>query len=74
MQWFKVNKNNISDNLNDEREKKFKLICENFHPCFRYFFVEKYKSASESFTCKQNYNRSVACTSVIGYLLGIGDR
>lgn len=41
---------------------------------FRFFFLEKFSNPSHWFSSRQAYTRSVACTSIIGYILGIGDR
>ena len=58
----------------DEKLEFFKEACSKFHPAFRFFFLEKFGTPSAWFTSRQAYTRSVACTSIIGYILGIGDR
>ena len=65
------------EKLRDEKENKeavYKDICIHFRPVFRYFFIENYPDPVSWMTCRLAYTRSVAVTSVIGYILGIGDR
>lgn len=49
-------------------------ICKKFKPVFRYFFLENFASPSEWHSMQTNYTRSVATSSMIGYILGLGDR
>lgn len=55
-------------------EAKFREITSRFHPAFRYFFLERFPHPTEWMTARLAYTRSVAATSMIGYLLGVGDR
>ena len=50
------------------------LICEQFHPVFRFFFLEMFNDASTWFQRRMQYTRSVAVASMAGYIFGIGDR
>ena len=59
---------------NHDKLAKYTDICANFHPVFRYFFIENFKDPIQWITARLNYTRSVACNSIIGYILGIGDR
>lgn len=43
-------------------------------PVLRYKFFEAHKSPSRWFEMRLKYTRSVAVVSIIGYILGIGDR
>lgn len=43
-------------------------------PVMRYFFTEKHKIPMAWFSMRLNYTRSVATTSIVGHLLGLGDR
>ena len=67
----------------------FDDICRNFHPVFRYFFLENFHDPVTWLNCMHNYTRSVAVrfcishplvlkslqvTSMLGFILGIGDR
>ncbi|KAL1451787.1 hypothetical protein WDU94_006133, partial [Cyamophila willieti] len=49
-------------------------ICKKFKPVLRYFFLEHFKSPTEWHNMQTNYTRSVATSSMIGYILGLGDR
>ncbi len=45
-----------------------------FRPVMRHFFTEKHKTPMSWFAMRINYTRSVATTSVVGHILGLGDR
>ncbi|ORX39340.1 hypothetical protein BD324DRAFT_619326 [Kockovaella imperatae] len=53
---------------------KFTEMLQGFHPVMRYFFTEKHRDPLAWFTMRLNYTRSAAVTSIIGWMLGIGDR
>lgn len=40
----------------------------------RHFFTEGHKTPMSWFSMRLNYSRSVATTSIIGHILGLGDR
>lgn len=52
----------------------FDVIYENHSPVFRYFFVENFLNAETWYAAKMRYTRSVAVSSIVGHILGIGDR
>ncbi|XP_011494720.1 PREDICTED: serine-protein kinase ATM [Ceratosolen solmsi marchali] len=52
----------------------FMDCCNNLHPAFHHFFTENYLSPEIWFERRLAYTRSVATTSIIGYILGLGDR
>lgn len=59
----------------DERRQSFDQICARHSPSFRYFFLERFGNCMESWhSAKMNFIRSVAVSSIIGHILGIGDR
>ncbi|KAI9064013.1 hypothetical protein FKP32DRAFT_1665872 [Trametes sanguinea] len=45
-----------------------------FKPVMRHWFTEKQKSPMPWFTMRLNYSRSVATNSIVGHILGVGDR
>lgn len=49
-------------------------MCTNIRPAFQYFFYERFLKPGEWFERRLAYTNSVATTSMIGYILGIGDR
>ncbi|CRK98224.1 CLUMA_CG011587, isoform A [Clunio marinus] len=57
-----------------KKEEVFKLICEKIRPAFHHFFYEKYKNPGQWFERRLAYTTSVAVSSMVGYILGIGDR
>jgi hypothetical protein len=52
----------------------YREVCENFHPVFRWFFFERYLDPVQWMTCRLAYTKSLAAMSVVGHILGIGDR
>ncbi|XP_039255246.2 serine-protein kinase ATM-like [Styela clava] len=52
----------------------FKDICKNFKPVFRHFFYENFIDPLHWYERRTAYCRSVATSSVVGYILGLGDR
>ncbi|GJQ09726.1 hypothetical protein GpartN1_g1517.t1 [Galdieria partita] len=56
------------------KSEVFKEICQNFQPVFRYFFLEYFQIPSQCLERRLAYARSVAASSIIGYLIGLGDR
>ncbi|GJP48207.1 hypothetical protein CLOM_g7479 [Closterium sp. NIES-68] len=59
-----------------ERDKKqaFDKVLQNFHPVMRHFFLERFLLPSDWFDHRLTYTRSVAATSMVGYVVGLGDR
>lgn len=45
-----------------------------FHPVMRHYFTELTKNPSEWFRMRLYYARSVATTSIVGHMIGLGDR
>ncbi|CAF0985252.1 unnamed protein product [Brachionus calyciflorus] len=59
--------------------KKSKLevfleVTEKFKPVFRYFFIENFLTQNEWYQKRLNYTKSVATSSIVGYIVGLGDR
>ena len=50
----------------------FDQICKHHTPVFRYFFVENFIPAEAWYAAKMRYTRSVAVSSIVGHILGIG--
>ena len=53
---------------------EFKSLTNRFQPVMRHFFTEKRRVPMSWFTMRLNYTRSVASSSIIGHVLGLGDR
>ncbi|KAM9220531.1 serine-protein kinase ATM isoform 2-T2 [Dugong dugon] len=58
----------------EEKYATFMDICRNFQPVFRYFCMEKFLDPAVWFEKRLAYTRSVATSSIVGYILGLGDR
>ena len=58
----------------DKREA-FDEICHNFSPAFRFFFLERFRNSTQLwYESRTRYVRSCAVSSMVGHILGIGDR
>lgn len=58
----------------DNTYKTYKLICEHIKPVFHNFFFEHFYNAGVWFERRMAYAHSLATTSMVGYVLGLGDR
>ncbi|URE12214.1 FATC domain [Musa troglodytarum] len=57
-----------------DKRKAFLKICDNFRPVMHYFFLEKFLQPADWFQSRLSYTRSVAASSMVGYIVGLGDR
>lgn len=62
------------DNRDKEKDDAFRKILADTPPLLRYLFWQKHKVPSLWFDMRLNYARSVATTSIIGHIVGLGDR
>uniref|UniRef100_A0A8D0HE52 non-specific serine/threonine protein kinase n=1 Tax=Sphenodon punctatus TaxID=8508 RepID=A0A8D0HE52_SPHPU len=58
----------------EEKYNIFMDVCQNFQPVFRCFCVERFLDPAVWFEKRLAYTRSVATSSIVGYILGLGDR
>ncbi|KAH7658740.1 Non-specific serine/threonine protein kinase protein [Dioscorea alata] len=60
----------------NEKDKRnaFIKVCDNFRPVMHYFFLEKFLQPADWFERRLAYTRSVAASSMVGYIVGLGDR
>jgi ataxia telangiectasia mutated family protein len=58
----------------DVRLKVFKEVANQFHPVMRFFFLEKFPDPDEWFERRLAYTRSTAAISILGHIVGLGDR
>lgn len=56
------------------KEDAFIKVCSNIQPVFHHFFYEKFKNPGKWFERRLAYTTSAAVSSIVGYILGIGDR
>lgn len=66
--------NKTSPGLDGKLIVLFRSLRERFKPVMRHFFTEKHKTPMSWFAMRLNYTRSVATTSIVGHILGLGDR
>nr|6SKY_A Chain A, Serine/threonine-protein kinase Tel1 [Thermochaetoides thermophila DSM 1495]6SKY_B Chain B, Serine/threonine-protein kinase Tel1 [Thermochaetoides thermophila DSM 1495]6SKZ_A Chain A, Serine/threonine-protein kinase Tel1 [Thermochaetoides thermophila DSM 1495]6SL0_A Chain A, Serine/threonine-protein kinase Tel1 [Thermochaetoides thermophila DSM 1495]6SL0_B Chain B, Serine/threonine-protein kinase Tel1 [Thermochaetoides thermophila DSM 1495]QGA31134.1 Tel1 [Thermochaetoides thermoph len=52
----------------------YRRVTERFHPVMRYFFMEYFPDPDEWFQKRTNYTRTTAAISMLGHVLGLGDR
>ena len=57
------------------KRETFEVVCRHFSACFRFFFVEQFgHDMMKWHSARMRYTRSVAVSSMVGHILGIGDR
>mmetsp|Transcript_36512 Transcript_36512/g.59168 ORF Transcript_36512/g.59168 Transcript_36512/m.59168 type:complete len:741 (+) Transcript_36512:200-2422(+) len=54
--------------------EKYREISRDFQPVFRHFFHENFSDPCAWFHRRTEYTRSVAVSSIVGYVVGLGDR
>ena len=58
----------------DTRLSVFKKVTDHFQPVMRYFFMERFMDPKDWFNKRLAYSRSTAAISILGHVLGLGDR
>eukprot|EP00066_Takifugu_rubripes_P017315 XP_011606581.1 PREDICTED: serine-protein kinase ATM [Takifugu rubripes] len=58
----------------DEKLQAYSEVCKNFRPVFRYFCMERFLDPAVWMEKRLAYTRSVATSSIVGYIVGLGDR
>ncbi|GJU96059.1 serine/threonine-protein kinase ATM isoform X1 [Tanacetum coccineum] len=56
------------------KRKAFQEVCDNFRPVMHHFFLERFLHPADWFEKRLAYTRSVAASSMVGYIVGLGDR
>lgn len=63
------------DRSSDEvRIREFRKVCERIHPVLRHFFLERFDNPDEWFEKRTAYTRTTASVSILGHIIGLGDR
>uniref|UniRef100_J3KVN7 Serine/threonine-protein kinase ATM n=1 Tax=Oryza brachyantha TaxID=4533 RepID=J3KVN7_ORYBR len=57
-----------------DKRKAFAKVCNNFRPVMHHFFFERFLQPADWFQSRLAYTRSVAASSMVGYIVGLGDR
>ncbi|KAG6873876.1 hypothetical protein C0993_000952, partial [Termitomyces sp. T159_Od127] len=60
--------------LRDRLIQNWAMIEKDVKPVMRHFFTEKHKTPNSWFATRLDYSRSVATSSIVGHILGLGDR
>ncbi|KAJ5719360.1 hypothetical protein N7493_007815 [Penicillium malachiteum] len=58
----------------EQRVRTYRQVTEHFHPVMKYFFMEKFNNPDDWFSKRLAYTRSTAAISILGHILGLGDR
>ena len=58
----------------EERISTYRKVTSKFQPVMRYFFMEKFMDPDEWFEKRLAYTRTTAAISMLGHVLGLGDR
>ncbi|XP_074626555.1 serine-protein kinase ATM-like isoform X2 [Acropora palmata] len=64
----------VGDDSGRPRFEVYQELMEHFRPVFRHFFLEKFPDPAVWFERRLTYTRSVAISSIVGYIVGLGDR
>lgn len=57
-----------------QRVQAYRTVTQNFPPVMRFFFMEYFQDPDDWFYKRLNYSRSTAAISMLGHVLGLGDR
>ena len=68
-EWKGISRSNPQAVVNE-----FIKLRERYPPVMRHYFTEKHKTPMAWFSMRLHYSRSVATTSIVGHILGLGDR
>lgn len=58
----------------ENRISIYRKVTDKFHPVMKYFFMEYFMDPDEWFARRLAYTRSTAAISMLGHVLGLGDR
>ncbi|KAL0931007.1 phosphatidylinositol 3 (ataxia telangiectasia mutated) [Colletotrichum truncatum] len=65
---------NAQGKSTETRINVYKKVTERFHPVMKYFFMEHFVDPDEWFVKRLAYTRTTAAISMLGHVLGLGDR
>eukprot|EP00026_Physarum_polycephalum_P000025 Phypoly_transcript_00025.p1 GENE.Phypoly_transcript_00025~~Phypoly_transcript_00025.p1 ORF type:complete len:3119 (+),score=637.15 Phypoly_transcript_00025:93-9449(+) len=66
--------NMMSNAKEEDKLAKFQDGMDSFKPVFHHFFLEHFPDPAEWYAKRLNYTHSVASNSIVGYIVGLGDR
>jgi ataxia telangiectasia mutated family protein len=64
----------MSNAKEEDKLAKFQEGMDHFKPVFHHFFLEQFQDPAEWYSKRMNYTHSVASNSIVGYIVGLGDR
>lgn len=65
---------NVQSRNMETRISTYRKVTERFHPVMRYFFMEYFEDPDDWFLKRLAYTRTTAAISMLGHVLGLGDR
>ena len=65
---------NAQTKTTEARISVYRKVTDRFHPVMRYFFMEYFPDPDEWFHKRTAYTRTTAAISMLGHVLGLGDR
>ncbi|KAI1074455.1 hypothetical protein F5B20DRAFT_563328 [Whalleya microplaca] len=64
----------VQNKATEVRIAAYKKVADRFQPVMRYFFMEHFVDPDEWFAKRTAYTRTTAAISILGHVLGLGDR
>lgn len=64
----------VQNKSSEIRVATYKKVTDKFQPVMRYFFMEHFVDPDEWFAKRTAYTRTTAAISILGHILGLGDR
>ncbi|ROW17438.1 hypothetical protein VPNG_00617 [Cytospora leucostoma] len=65
---------NVVGRPTDIRVSTYRKVTEKFHSVMRYFFLESFPDPDDWYVKRLAYTRTTAAISILGHVLGLGDR
>lgn len=65
---------NVQNKSVDTRVNTYRSVTDRFHPVMKYFFMEHFQDPDDWFAKRLAYTRTTAAISMLGHILGLGDR
>jgi ataxia telangiectasia mutated family protein len=64
----------VQGHSTETRVKEFRKVCDHLQPVMRHFFLERFDDPDDWFEKRTAYTRTTASVSMLGHVLGLGDR
>lgn len=64
----------VQQKSRETRVHEFQIVMERFRPVMRFFFMHEFNGPDEWYASRLAYTRSTAAISILGHVLGLGDR